>query len=205
MSEATYVRFWIGSMLVIPMMAGCGQPIAENVTQYILEPHRAAEPVAASTDSILEVRRFTIDSAFAGRNLVYRIDELEFDTDFYHEFLVSPATMMREATRNWLAQSDRFLRVADPGVYSEPNLALEANVTALYGDMRDKNAPKAVIEIRAFLLKVEGVKDPEILFGKTYSAAQALDKPTPDGLVASFNSCLQTILGELEQDLAAKL
>jgi hypothetical protein len=192
-------------MLTIMVLAGCRQPIAENVTQYILEPHRAAEPVPVSEGRILEVRRFTIDSAFAGKNLVYRTGELKYEADFYNEFLISPATMVREAARDWLAQSNRFLRVADPGIYSEPALALEANITALYGDMRDKNAPKAVMEIRAFLLKVEGVEDPEILFGKTYSAAQDLEKPAPDGLIAGLNSCLQTILDEMEQDLAARL
>jgi len=192
-------------MLAVLLATGCRQPIAENVTQYILEPHRAAEPVTASKDSILEVRRFTIDSAFAGRNFVYRIGEAEYETDFYHEFLISPATMMREATRNWLVQSARFLRVADPGAYAEPTLALEANITALYGDTRDKTAPKAVMEIRAFLLKVKGAEDPEVLFGKTYAVTQKLEEPAPDGLTAGFNSCLQTILSELEEDLASRL
>jgi len=205
MSQGTCMRFWISSLLVALALAGCRQPLAENKTQYILEPSRTAEPAMTSEDRILEVRRFTIDSAFAGKNLVYRIGELEYETDFYHEFLISPAAMMREATRNWLIQSQRFLRVVDPGAYTEPALALEANITALYGDMRDKTVPKAVMEVRVFLLNVQGVQDPEIVYGKTYSTAQELKQPGADGLITAFNGCLETILAELERDLTAKL
>jgi cholesterol transport system auxiliary component len=193
------------ALMVVAALSGCRQATSYNKTQYILDPNRAAEPVMASKDGVLEVRRFTIDSAFSGKNLLYRTGELEYEADFYHEFLVSPAAMIREATRNWLAQSNLFTRVVDAGGYAEPTYALEANITVFYSDTRDKDAPKAVIELRAFLLKVEGMRDPGILHGKTYTATQESETPAPEGLIAAFNACLQTILGDLEKDLAAKL
>lgn len=200
---------WIGSCVALAIGAltlpGCGRATNYNKTQYVLDPSRPGEPVAAAQDAVLEVRRFTIDSAFNDKGLVYRATDLQYETDFYHEFLVSPAAMIREATRNWFTQSGLFARVADPGSYVEPAFALEANVTALYGDLRDENNPQAVVELRAFLLKIQGSRDPVVVHSETYSATDPLQTQDPDGLVAAFNRCLQAILTDLEADLAAKL
>jgi len=205
MNRDVCVWFCIGLVPVTLAFSGCGSNTTYQKTQYILGPVRTADPAAVPNTVVLEVRRFTMDSAFHGKNLVYRTGDEAYETDFYHEFLAPPASMIREATRNWLAQSNRFARVIDAGSYVEPAYALEANITTLYGDTRDKDAPKAVVELRAFLLKVEGSGDPVVLHGQVYSATREAPAADTDGLVAGFNACLQTILGDLEKDLAEKL
>lgn len=205
MSKGMCVWSCVVLMLAMGALCGCGSTASYDKLRYILDPGRTDVPVASPQDAVLEVRRFMIDSAFSGKNFVYRTGELEYETDFYHEFLVSPAAMIREATRNWLAQSNRFVRVVDAGGHVEPTYALEANIIGLYGDVRDKDAPKAVMELRVFLLKVEGSRDPVVLHGQVYSATREASTADPDGLAAGFNACLQTILGELEKDLAEKL
>jgi cholesterol transport system auxiliary component len=205
MNQAIGLWLYVSLPAAVFALAGCGSTITYDKTQYILDPVRTAEPAAVSSDAVLEVRRFMMDSAFQGKNLVYRTGDLAYETDFYHEFLAPPAALIREATRNWLAQSNRFTRVVDAGSYLEPTYALEANITTLYGDTRDKEAPKAVVELRAFLLKVEGSRDPVVLHGQVYSATREAPAADPEGLVAGFNACLQAILGDLERDLAAKL
>lgn len=201
------IRIWlcIGLTAAVFASSGCRSTTTYDKTQYVLDPGRTDVPVTAPSEAVLEVRRFMIDSAFSGKNLIYRTGELEYETDFYHEFLISPATMVREVTRNWLAQSNRFTRVVDAGVYVEPTYALEANITTLYGDVRDQDAPKAVMGLRVFLLKVEGSRDPVILHSQVYSATREASTADPDGLIAAFNACLQTILSDLEKDLAATL
>ena len=186
-------------------LSGCGQATNYNRTQYVLDPTRPGEPVSTSHDAVLEVRRFMIDSAFSGKGFVYRSAQLQYETDYYREFLVSPAAMIREVARNWFARSGLFARVADPGSYIEPTYALEANVTQLYGDLRDETAPKAVMEVRAFVLEVKDRRDPAIVHSKTYSATMPMQTQDPGSLVAAFNQCLQTILTDLESDVAAKL
>ncbi|UCD49541.1 MAG: membrane integrity-associated transporter subunit PqiC [Phycisphaerales bacterium] len=205
MSKNLYIWLWVGLASAPLALAGCGQTMAYDKTQYVLEPIRTAEPVMAFKEATLEVRRFMIDSAFRGKSLVYRTGDLKYETDFYHEFLVSPAAMIREATRNWLAQSNLVARVVDAGGYVDPTYALEANITTLYGDARDEGAPKAVLELRAFLLRLEGTGDPVILHNQVYSASQEVPTADADGLVAGFSACLQAILSDLEKDLAAKL
>jgi cholesterol transport system auxiliary component len=179
--------------------------MAFNRTQYVLDPVRPDEPAGAPTKDILEVRRFMIDSAFQSKNLVYRTADLTYETDFYHEFLVSPAALIREATRNWLAQSNLFARVVDAGGHVDPTYALEANITALYGDARANGAPQAVLEMRAFLLRVDGPDDAIVVHSRVYSVSQQAVTADADGLVAGFNACLQTILTDLERDVVAQL
>jgi cholesterol transport system auxiliary component len=205
MNRNVCVWFCIGLAPVTLVFSGCGSNTTYEKTQYILDPVRTADPAAVPNTAVLEVRRFTMDSAFQGKSLVYRTSDQAYETDFYHEFLAPPASMIREATRNWLAQSNLFARVADTGGYVEPTYALEANITTLYGDTRDQDAPKAVVELRAFLLKVEGSGDPVILQGQVYSVTREAPAADPDGLVAGFNACLQVILGDLEKDVAATL
>ena len=205
MNKEICIWLCIGLTAAVFAFSGCGSTITYDKTQYVLDPGRTDAPVTVASEAVLEVRRFMIDSAFSGKNLIYRTGELEYETDFYHEFLVSPAAMIREATRNWLAQSNRFTRVVDAGGYVEPTYTLEANITALYGDVRDKDAPKAVMELRVFLLKVEGSRDPRVLHSRVYSATREASTADPDGLVSGFNACLQTILSDLEKDLEAKL
>ena len=129
----------------------------------------------------------------------------QYESDFYHEFLVAPAAMIRDATRNWFAQSGLFTRVADPGSYLEPTFALEVNITGLYGDAREHGAVQAVVELRAFFLKVRGSRDPMIIHSKTYSANRKAETLDAVGLVAAFNVCLEAILTDLEADIAATL
>ena len=162
---------------------------------------RQGQPTAARNDLVLEVRRFTIDSAFAGRGLVYRTGQFEYESDFYSEFLVSPAAMITERTRNWLSGSGLFKRVLDIASQIDPTHTLEANITALYGDLRDKTSPVARMEVRFFLLKAQAGEEPIPVFGQTYESSVGIESEGPEGLLDALDRCLIDILSDLERDL----
>ena len=150
---------------------------------------------------MLEISRFTIDSAFESKGLVYRKGKFEYETDFYNEFLVSPATMVTEKTRTWLSLSGLFAWVLDKGSCIEPTHTLEGNITALYGDLREQ---KSTMEIRIFLIANVARKESTIL-AKNYKASHGLNSKTIESLIEAFDSCLIQILTELEKDLREKL
>lgn len=184
------------------VLAGCARPQSANSRFYMLQTSRPAAQTSREGKAVLSVPRFTIDAAYAGRGLVYRLGEHRYESDAYNEFLISPTVMITERTRDWLAQSGLFAQVLGSGSGAEPTHRIEANIAVLYGDFRDKNAPKAVIEIRFFLLRTESGVDPVIVMAKSYAAAADVATAGPEGLVAGFDRCLQTILTELEKDLA---
>jgi hypothetical protein len=171
----------------------------------MLNATRQRESIKEGKDSILEVRHFTIDSAFSGKGFVYRIGEFEYESDFYNELLVSPSAMITEKARNWLSESGLFKRVLDSGSQIDPTHIIEANITGFYGNFRDKVSPIAVMETRIFLLKVNPGKDPSLVFGKTYKSSIGVDAKSPEGLIKALGRCLEEIMTALEKDLAENI
>ena len=200
------IRSCFGLSLIMSaiIIAGCG-PKSYEKQHYILDTKRVSSAVAGNNTNIVEVRRFTIASAFNSRSLIYRTGEFKYESDFYNEFLVSPTAMITEKIRNWLAVSGVASRVLDPGSNIDPTHIIEGNVIALYGDFRAKSAPKAIMEIRIFLLDTKTETESGIVFGKTYTASVGLESRRPEDLVSAFDRCLIEILTNLEQDLAENL
>jgi len=181
------------------MLMGCGQS-SYSKRLYILDTNRQPEPGQAESHATLEVRSFTIDSAFAGKGFVYRKSEYQYESDFYNQFLISPAIMVSEQTRHWLTRSGIFERINVPGSQLDSTYILEANITALYADVRDKSSPRAVMELRAFL--IDNDKNPEsVVLGETYRASSSLRSDTPDAFVEALDKCLVEVLTNLENDL----
>ena len=152
--------FCLNMIVASLVLSGCG-PKPYNKRYYVLDVKRKAEAARSSNEVILVVRRFTIDSAFDSKGLVYRKGEFEYESDFYNEFLISPSAMVTEKTRTWLSQSGLFARVLDKGSYVGSTHTLEGNITALYGDLRSKSSPREVMELRVFLI-AEKAPNPRI-------------------------------------------
>ncbi len=192
-------------LVCLIVFSGCGGRQAYDKRYYVLNAVRRAESIPVETDSVLEVRRFTIDSAFGGKGLVYRTGEFEYESDFYNEFLVSPAAMITDKVRNWLSGSGIFKTVVDSGSQVDPTHVIEGNITALSGDFRDTSSAKANIEMRIFLLRVKAGGESNPVLGKTYQAAIGIESKGAEGLVEAFDKCLEDILSALERDLVERL
>ena len=200
------IRSFLGLSLVASavLISGCGAKSYEK-QHYLLDAQRVPSTVTGDNQNIVEVRRFTVETAFSTKGLTYRKGEFEYESDFYNEFLIAPGAMVTEKVRNWLSASGLSRRVLDPGSYLDPTCVLEGNIIALYGDFRGKSSPKAVMEIRVFLLEMKAGAEPAIVFGKTYKSSIAFESEGPDALVRALDRCLVDILTDLEKDLAEKL
>jgi ABC-type uncharacterized transport system auxiliary subunit len=189
--------------VLILMTFGCTQRMSSG-SSYLLDATRPGEPAPSRGDAVLEVRRFSADAEFASSGLVYRTGEFTYETDAYHQFLISPAAMITERTRNWLSLSGLFDEVLVPGSRLEPAYTLEGNIIALYGDLRDPAAPAAVMELRCFLVADQ---DPAlaVVFARNYRSVKPLQTDSTEGLVGALNACLTEILTNLEKGLAQSL
>lgn len=201
MNARVFSYFCVSMFVWSVILSGCGSRQSYDKNHYVLSTTRQSKPAESRTESILEVRRFTVDSAFAGKGLVYRTGEFEYDSDFYNEFLVSPSAMITEKTRNWLAGSGLYTQVLDVGSQIDPTHSIEGNVTKLYGDLRDESSRHATMEIRFFLLKVDAGGEPVPVFGKTYQSSVDIESKGPQGMVEALDRCLANILSNLERDL----
>ena len=182
------------------LAGGCSTRASKEKQQYILEAARQGQALRPAIDGTLEVHRFSVDAAFTGRNLVYRLRRFEYETDAYRQFLIAPGTMITEQTRVWLADSGLFRRVLPSGSRIVPDYTLEGNVTALYGDFSDESAPAAVMELRLFLLDNSGGTE-TVAFAQTYRSATPVLDRTGEVFVEALNRSLLDVLGRLEGDL----
>lgn len=199
--RSTSIKYCVCLNMIVASLAvsGCG-PKSYNKRYYVLDVKHKAETAKTDNEIVLDVRRFTTDSAFDSKGLVYRKGEFEYEVDFYNEFLIAPATMVTEKARTWLSQSGLFARVLDKGSYIESTHTLEGNITTLYGDFRNSSSPLAVMELRVFLIENRAPKE-SIILGKTYGSSFGLKSQDAEGLIEAFDSCLGQILTDLENDL----
>lgn len=191
---------WFALPAIAFVADGCAGGRSYEEHHFILEAVRPGEPMQVRNDATLEVHRFSVDAAFATKALVYRLNELTYETDYYRQFLISPGTMITERTRHWLADSGLFGHVLPVGSRIVPTHTLEGNVTALYGDFTSESAPAAVMEIRFFLLANAGGQE-SIVFAQTYRAATPVRDRTTVVFVEALNKSLMEILTRLETDL----
>ncbi|MCU0915440.1 MAG: ABC-type transport auxiliary lipoprotein family protein [Planctomycetes bacterium] len=187
--------------LALLVLSGCssGSQTADR-TYYILEATRTGAPVAADRNASLRVRRLNVDEVYATRQLVYRLDEFRYESDYYHQFLVLPGVMLTDETRDWLADSGLFARVSSLGSRYESTYALEGNIQGLYADFTNRAAPQAVVEIRFFLLN-DADAEPTVLLSETYKAASPIAARSAEAVVAALSQSLAQILTRLEADL----
>jgi cholesterol transport system auxiliary component len=186
------------------LLSGCGQSAIAERKYYVLDTVRAGPPDAAHTSATLRLRRFNVDEAFAGRSLVYRVDEFRYESDYYHQFLVLPGVMITEEARDWLSNSGLFGRVTAVGSRLQSTYLLEANVVGLYADFTRKATPEAVVEIR-FLLLAGPEASESVVLSQAYRATTPVSAKTAEAVVGALSKSLADILTRLEADIAEVL
>jgi cholesterol transport system auxiliary component len=168
---------------------------------YLLEPP-APPAIAQPRSGALRVGSISVAAPFRGKSFVYRIDELRFDTDYYVEFLVPPATMLTEQTARALALAHPFTRVAGPGAGGEAEWVLDGFASALYADTRETGKPAAEIAITYYLTPAGGsVQTP--VWQREYRRHAPMRDSSPVAYAEALNLAFGEIVAELARDLAS--
>ena len=198
--------FFISSVLIaaLGLIAGCVsmEKSYPDKRYFVLEASRGESAANAKAGAVLLVSTLRVSPRYEGRSFVYRRGDGSFESDFYHQFLVSPGALLTEEVRRTLAQAQVAQYVIGTASQLEPTHNLEGSIDALYGDFRDVNAPKAVLEMEFFLSK-ESLTKAEIVTRKRYVKSMAVVGRTPEALVKGWNDALNEILAALIVDLKA--
>jgi cholesterol transport system auxiliary component len=202
MKKKTLMIFFVGHLALSLLLTGCfnfNKSFPEK-RFFVLNASRSEGFSASKSDAVLRIRRFRVSPRFEGKGFVYRKGNLNYASDFYNEFFISPALMIAEEVDKWLKGSGLFKYVMSSSSPFEPTVELEGVISALYGDYRDTKAPKAVLEMQFFLVRNVS-SQPVIVFGKTYHEEILIKGNSPDDLVASWNLAIEHILSKLETNL----
>lgn len=183
------------------VIAGCTRPQPVK-GMYVLEPALPAA-VARTHPGLLKVGSITVAAPFRGRGFVFRENELKYENDYYHEFLVAPAAIIGDATARALAAAKVFASVVPTSVTADPDWILDGFVGSLYGDARTPEKPAAVVGITYFLRRQAGDAGVPV-WSRTYERRIAFTSGSAAAYVEALNTALSEILAELARDLAAQ-
>lgn len=202
MKKKTFMIFFIGHLALPFFLTGCfnfNKSFPEKHL-FVLSASRSEGLSLSKSDAVLRIRRFRVSPRFEGKGFVYRKGNLNYTSDFYNEFFISPASMIAEEVDKWLKGSGLFQYVTSSSSPVEPTVELEGVISALYGDYRDTKVPSAVLEIQFFLVRNVSSR-PVIVFQKTYYEETLIKGNSPDTLVAGWNLALEHILTQFEKNL----
>jgi cholesterol transport system auxiliary component len=202
MKKKTLLIFFIGHLALFCLLTGCFN-LSKSYSEkhdFVLSAKRSETLSLSKSNAVLKIQRFRVSPQFEGKGFVYKKSHLNYESDFYNEFFISPGLMIAEEVGQWLAGSGLFKYVMGSSSPVEPTFKLDGVVNALYGDYSDTGTPKAVMEIQFFLVRNISSR-PVIVFGKTYRDETFLKGNSPDALAAGWNLALEHILTEFEANL----
>ena len=165
---------------------------------YAVEIQRPGPSLANNSGPVLRIRPFRISPMYEDQNLVYRDDEVSFQSDFYNAFLVEPSRMIGSEAAQWISDAGLFQVVLSSASKVLPDYVLEGNIEALYGDYRSPEPPKAILNINLFLINARRPM-PEVVLQRRYREAVPLDGSNPEDLVIGWNRALENVMKDFEQ------
>ena len=202
MKDLSMFRHFVLALLAL--CAGCVgiEKSYPDKRYFVLEVSANPSSANPTANETLEVSNIRVSPRYADKGFVYRTSEGGYESDFYNQFLVSPASLITEEVRKGLTGSQVFKYVISASNQSQPSYVLEGTVNALYGDFRNANSPRAVLEMEFFLTS-EIPGNPGILMQKRYAKSIPLTGRSPEALIKGWNQALEEILTSLVADLKA--
>jgi len=205
MRTARAWKFALTPFFVVLALAGCSaisrpSPVRQT---FLLDPP-APPAVAHSQPGTLRVGTINIAAPFRGKTFVYRVSDLRFDTDYYVEFLVPPATMLTEQTTRALDHAKPFARIAGPGAgaATDADWVLDGFASALYADTREAARPAAELDITYYLTPTAGSQETPV-WTREYRQHVPMRDATPVAYAEALNKAFGEIVSELARDLAS--
>lgn len=165
-------------------------------------PSGAAKVPSRQIAPILRVRSLRISKPFDATSFVYKVGESRFTTDYYHGFIAEPGRLLSGELLKWLTASGEFGSVVEESSTADYRLTLESCVSEMYGDYTDKRSPRAVMELRVFVID-DVPSSSKVIFQKTYRETQPLSDNTPEKLVRGWEDAYRRILTRFLSDLRA--
>jgi cholesterol transport system auxiliary component len=190
-------------LFLVALLAGCSALTRESpVRQTFLLETPALTPVARSQPGALRVGNVNVAAPFRGKPFVYRLSDLRFETDFYVEFLVPPASMLTEQTARALDRAKPFARISGPGATADAEWVLDGFVSALYADAREAGKPAAELAITYYLTSAGGSEQTPI-WSHEYRQHVPMRDNTATAYAEALNKAFADVVAELARDLAA--
>lgn len=191
--------FMAATVAMSLLLGGCGLSKAYPAKDHFyLSVDRAEEPNDLN-GPVVRLRPLNISSAFAGKGLVFRVENSKYESAYYAEFFSAPDDMMTDLMGAWLRRCGGFRGVIGSASTLPAEFVVEGMIDRLYADSLDPANPRAVISLQLRFIDDRGPK-PEVLASKYYSRDESVLSRNPTDVVSGWNRALETIFEDIEQD-----
>jgi cholesterol transport system auxiliary component len=191
-----------GTCLAVIMMCPTGcldlKKSYPEKRSFVLDVGAPPQETPANGAIVLKINKLRVSPLFAGRAMVYRVADLQYESDFYDEWFVAPGTLVTQQVHQWLSRSAGFETVVVGTNHVEPTHLLEGTVTEFYGDFRA--APRAVLGLELHLL--DAIHERQF-FRRTYHQDVPLSDQSSDALARGLTEALRAVLVDVARDIAA--
>lgn len=191
-----------GTCLAVIMMCPTGcldlKKSYPEKRSFVLDVGAPPQETPANGAIVLKINKLRVSPLFAGRAMVYRVADLQYESDFYDEWFVAPGTLVTQQVHQWLSRSAGFETVVVGTNHIEPTHLLEGTVTEFYGDFRA--APRAVLGLELHLL--DAIHERQF-FRRTYHQDVPLSDQSSDALARGLTEALRAVLVDVAKDIAA--
>jgi uncharacterized lipoprotein YmbA len=169
---------------------------------FLIELENPNSTLSAPKGSSFKIRRFSISQRFEGKEFVYRKDNVNFESDYYNSFFISPSSNLKEEFTKGLLALKVFEWDAGQNTRIDPTHYIEVSITDIYGDFR--GAPKAVLNMDLFVY-TESNSTPVVLYKKSYKRSVEIQTKEAGDLVSGWNQAFAQIIGEVGAELKDKI
>ena len=180
--------------------SGCVKIWRKSIDQktYMLTTQRALEPIKSPLADKLWIDAVRVLPPFNVRSLILRDNDVQFETSYYSELLISPSENFQNNFYTWFSDSGIFQHVSMSG-FSESSHKLSVSVIRFYGNLEEGDK-KTVLSIKATLFdeRADGMR---VLFSKDYDQEEAIANMSAAELIRSYNRSLSKILTACEKDV----
>lgn len=192
-----------GTCLAVIMMCPTGcldlKKSYPEKRSFVLDVGAPPQETPANGAIVLKINKLRVSPLFAGRAMVYRVADLQYESDFYDEWFVAPGTLVTQQVHQWLSRLAGFETVVVGTNHIEPTHLLEGTVTEFYGDFRA--APRAVLGLELHLLDL--MHERQSFFRRTYHQDVPLSDQSSDALARGLTEALRAVLVDVAKDIAA--
>ena len=166
---------------------------------FVLDVGTPQQETPSNSAIVLKINKFLVSPLFTGRAMVYRVADLQYESDFYDEWFIAPGALVTQQFHEWLSRTGRFRFVLLGTNHIEPTHRLQGSVAEFYGDYRLAESPKAIFGIE--LLFFDGLHEGQAIFRRTYHEEVPLADRSPDALAAGLTQAVRLVLIDLEREL----
>jgi cholesterol transport system auxiliary component len=199
MKASSATLAFAGLSIIALTLAGC-----LNLTKsypekrsFVLDVGTPSQETSLHSLIVLKINKLRVSPLFAGRAMVYRIADLQYESDFYDEWFISPGALVTQQFQNWLSQMTGIQMVLLGTNHIEPTHLLEGTITDFYGDFR--GSPRAVLGLELHVLDALHERQP--LLRRTYHQDVPLADRSPDALARGLTDALRTVLVAFTKDM----